>query len=104
MKRPDSGCLKSRALPAACALVPGRILFRRSRGSRSARRIRRHPLAIVFHERLQIAMTETGVEIVVLHFGVNLIVIPVVHVEAIDRADNSGAVTATRAMREEDSG
>src|SRR5690242_20432697 len=53
-----------------------------------------HVLRVILDERLQIAVAEASVEIVVLHFRVGLIQVPMVNIETIDRAHDSGAVTA----------
>ena len=46
-------------------------------------------------------MAEARVEVVVLHLGVRLVEFPVVHIEPVDGAHNSRAVTAAGAVREE---
>src|SRR5438067_1448348 len=67
------------------------LLLRRGSGAR-------HLLAIVFDESLQVAVAPLCVEVVVLHLRVNLVIFPVVHVVAIDRAHDSGAMASTRAV------
>src|SRR5437899_7098049 len=47
-------------------------------------------------------MAKARVEVIVLHFVVGLIIGPVVHVEAIDRSENSSAMTAAGAVDEHD--
>src|SRR5436853_7150619 len=69
----------------------------RSRGGST----RLHLLRVILDKGLQVAVAEASVEVVVLHFRISLIVGPVVHVEAIDGAHDSGAVTAASAVREE---
>src|SRR4051812_10651226 len=49
-------------------------------------------------------MTESGIEVEVLHFRVNLVVIPAIMVEPVDRAHYARTVSASRTMNEEFSG
>src|SRR5437588_1627169 len=58
----------------------------RSRGGSAAAL---HLLRIILDKGLQVAVAEASVKIVVLHLGVRLVEIPVVHIEPIDGAHNS---------------
>src|SRR5829696_6590417 len=55
-------------------------------------------LPVVFDEILLLAVAKTGVELVLLHLSHNLLEIPIIFIEAIDRPHDSGAMTTSRAV------
>src|SRR5438874_1091722 len=76
---------------------------------RSVRHCCRHTLAlqisgVVLHKLLHLAVSEARVEVVFLHLRVDLIVVPVVVVEAVNRAHHTRAMPATGAVHVELSG
>src|SRR4051812_18495571 len=76
----------------------------RVRGDRPGRgRVvaRLHLAGVVLDEGLEVAVPPGGVEVVLLHFGVDLIVAPAVLLEAVDRAHRARAVAPARAVDEE---
>src|SRR5436190_9414232 len=72
------------------------ILLRSRRGSGS--RTIQHALRIVFNELLLPTVTIGGVEIEVEHLLVNLVVIPMIVIEAVNRSHHARAVTAAGAV------
>src|ERR1041385_1844019 len=72
-----------------------------SRSGRRGGRAVRHSLRVGFDELLLSAVTVGGVEIEVQHLLINLVEIPVIIIEAINRAHHTGAMTATRAVNVE---
>ena len=54
--------------------------------------------SVVLNELLHVPMSPTSVEIILLHLAVNLIEVPVVIVESINRAHHSRAMAPTRTM------
>src|SRR5207302_11203809 len=59
---------------------------------------------VVFDKLLLVAVTPTGVEVIGLHFTVNLIEVPMVKCEAIDSAHDSGTMPSAGAVNEERAG
>src|SRR5689334_11935303 len=56
---------------------------------------------VVLDKFLHVAMAETSVEVILLHLGVDLIEVPVVMIEAINRAHHACAMAAAGAVHKE---
>src|SRR6185436_10333185 len=79
------------------------LIYSRRRDGRGGRLVVMS-LGVVLDELLEIAVSPASVEVVLLHFGVNLFEVPVVMIEAVNRAHHARAVPAARAMYEKLSG
>src|SRR5215831_43419 len=86
------------------ATDPGLVLLRGAGGRRGGVVSHRQLLRVILNESQQIAVAPTCIEIIVLHFVVSLIEGPVVHVEPVDGAYDSGAMTAARTVYEHHAG
>src|ERR1044072_3426309 len=75
------------------------LLLVSSRGGDAGAGLFGNPISrVVLHKLLHVAVSPACVEVVLLHLRINLIVVPVVMVEAVNSAHHARAVTSAGAV------
>ena len=67
-------------------------------GHRGAGLLNKPIRRVILHKLLHVAMSPARVEVVLLHLRINLIVVPVVVIEAVNSTHHARAMTSARAV------